>query len=158
MPGPVWVFDTSGLIEIKSQPREKRPLLLQRLSSLVKDGRVRMPTQVVVELQRYADWVHEWSLDVQGIACSGSPSMDDVKDVLAIVPKILDRKKDAGVDEADPYVLAMARQIKIRGDDVRIVTQETKDKGDKMSLNTAAGILGIPSVPLTGFLHVEEMQ
>lgn len=117
-----------------------------------------MPNQVVVELERYADWVHEWSLDVQGIACSGSPSLEDVRDVLAIVPTILDPKKDAGVDEADPYVLAMARQIKSRGDDVRVVTQETKDKGDKMSLNTAAGILGIPCVPLGGFLHVEEIQ
>lgn len=152
------MFDTSGLIEIKSLPREERPKLLAQLSKLVKEGRVRMPNQVVVELERYADWIHEWALEVQGIACSGSPSMEDVKDVLAVVPKILDPKKDAGVDEADPYVLAMARQIKMRGDDVRVVTQETKDKGDKMSLNTAAGILGLASVPLAGFLHVEGMS
>ena len=62
------------------------------------------------------------------------------------------------MDEADPYVLAMARQIKLRGGDVRIVTQETKDSPDKTSLNTAAGILGIASVPLAGFMHVEGLD
>jgi hypothetical protein len=158
MAGPVWVFDTSGLIEIKSVPREQRPAVFARLSELVKAGRLRMPTQVVAELERYADAVHEWAVDVQGIACSGSPTLDDVKAVMAVVPKILDPRKVGGVDEADPYVLALARHIKQQGDDVRIVTQETKDKSDKMSLNTAAGILGIASVPFAGFLHVEELS
>ncbi len=157
MPGPLWVFDTSALIAIKSLPREKRPAVLEALSRLVKEGRLRMPDQVVAELERYSDAVQEWAVEVQGIACSGSPTLDDTKDVLAIVPKILDPKKDAGVDEADPYVLAMARQIRLQGGEVRIVTQETKDNPEKMSLNTAAGILGIASVPLAGFMHVEEI-
>lgn len=158
MAQPVWVFDTSGLIEIKSLPREKRSSVMALLSQLVKDGRLRMPNQVVAELERYEDSIHEWAIGVQGIACSGSPSFEDVKEVLAIVPKILDPKKDAGTDEADPYVLALARNIKHRGDDVRVVTQETKNSPDKMSLNTAAGVLGIPAVPLIGFMHVEEMS
>lgn len=157
MPGPVWVFDTSALIAIKSLPREKRPGVLAALTTLVKEGRLRMPTQVVAELERYSDAVQEWAADVEAIACSGSPSLDDTKQVLSIVPKVLDPKKDSGADEADPYVLAMARQIKARGDDARIVTQETKDNPDKMSLNTAAGILGIASVPLLGFTHFEEI-
>ena len=158
MARPVWVFDTSGLIEIKSLPREKRPRLMAKLSDLVKEGRLRMPNQVVAELERYADAIHEWAVEVQGIACSGSPSFEDVLQVQAIVPKVLDTKKDVGVDEADPYVLALARMIKLHGEDVRVVTQETKDTPLKMSLNTAAGILGIPSVPLIGFMHVEEIS
>lgn len=157
MPEPVWVFDTSALIDVKSLPKATRPVLFARLSTLVKEGRLRMPHQVVKELARYSDEIHEWAATAEGIACSGSPSLEDTKAVLSVVPKVIDPNKDSGVDEADPYVLAMARQIRLRGDDARVVPQETKDSPDKMSLNTAAGILGIPSVPLRGFLHVEHL-
>jgi hypothetical protein len=59
------------------------------------------------------------------------------------------------VDEADPYVLALAVRLRGGGHDARVVVQETKDTSKKLSLNTACGILGIPSVPLLGLLRAE---
>jgi hypothetical protein len=73
-----------------------------------------------------------------------------VQRVLAVVPSVLDADKDTGVEEADPYVLALASQLHNQGKEVRIVTEDARDT--QMSLRTAAGLLGIPSVPLKAFL------
>jgi Domain of unknown function (DUF4411) len=77
--------------------------------------------------------------------------------VLAVVRDILDAAKDSGVDEADPYVLALAYKFRGDGLDGRVVTEEMKDSPKKLSLNTACGILGIPSVPLRGFFRAEHI-
>jgi hypothetical protein len=63
--------------------------------------------------------------------------------------------KESGVDEADPYVLALAVKLRLEGHDARVVVQEVKDTPKKLSLNTACGMLGIPSVPLRGLLRAE---
>ncbi len=85
------------------------------------------------------------------------PSPGDVETVMTRVGDVVDHEKDAGEDDADPYVLALALHLKREGLDVRIVTEDRTDRGRKMSLATAAGILGIPRVPLSGFLRAEEI-
>jgi hypothetical protein len=52
-------------------------------------------------------------------------------------------------------LLAVAVRLRSDGKDARIVTEETKDTPRKMSLRTAAGLLGVPSVPLKAFLQFE---
>lgn len=155
MPGPIWVFDTSGIIEINGVPRAERPALLAKLTELVREGRLRMPRQVVEELKRGSDELVEWAKTAEADASLGSPSLDEVKAVLAVVPDVLDPQKDSGADEADPYVLAMAIKLKTTEADVRIVTQETKDRSGKTSLRTAAGILNLVTLPFLGFRRVE---
>ena len=88
---------------------------------------------------------------------NGRCSLVDVKEILAEVPEVLDPDKDSGQDEADPYVLAVARNLRKDGRDARVITEERRDTNKKMSVNTAAGILGIPSVPLVAFLKVEKI-
>ncbi|MDP2320076.1 MAG: DUF4411 family protein [Acidobacteriota bacterium] len=155
MPGPIWVFDTSGIIEINGVPRADRPALLAKLTELVKEGRLRMPRQVVEELKRGSDELVEWAKMAEAEASLGSASLDEVRAVLAVVPDVLDPQKDSGADEADPYVLAMAIKLKTTETDVRIVTQETKDRSGKTSLRTAAGILNLVTLPFLGFRRVE---
>lgn len=164
MADPVWVVDTSSIIEIRrSVPNADRRHVFSRLSSLVNEGRLKFPRQVIEELRRSAnpdarDPLLEWAEQVESEACPTEPAYTKVKEVLSHVPDILDPNSDSGVDEADPYVLALARGLREQELDARIVTQETKDSPRKMSLNTAAGILGIPSVPLHGLLRAEEIS
>ena len=129
---------------------------------LVQDGRLIFPKQVVDELERVADpnspdpqyaWAKQHLPNVKAAA----PSFEDIKQVLNDVPRVLDPDKDTGVEEADPYLLAMAIRLRAEGKDVRIVTEETKDTPRKMSLRTAAGLLGLPSVPLKAFLQFEKI-
>jgi hypothetical protein len=65
--------------------------------------------------------------------------------------------KDTGVEEADPYLLAVAVRLRVGGKDARVVTEEIKDTPAKMSLNTACGLVGVPSVPLRAFLQFEKI-
>jgi rRNA maturation endonuclease Nob1 len=157
----IWVIDTSSVIEIRrSVENPKRVHVFSQMGTLVNGGRLVFPKQVVHELERAADPLspdaqYKWAKQNEAKATARVPSLDEVKEVLRNVPKVLDPDKDTGAEEADPYVLAIAVRLRAEGRDARIVTEEAKDIPRKMSLRTAAGLLGVPSVPLRAFLQFE---
>jgi hypothetical protein len=160
----VWVADTSSIIAVRrSFPNVVKARVFNRLTELVEADRLIFPTQVLQELERVADPnapddQYNWArANAQRAVSVASCSLEEVKAVLEIVPDILDIDKDVGVDEADPYILTVARRLRQSGVDARIVTEERKDSPTKMSLNTAAGILGIPSLPLAGLIVFEKL-
>jgi hypothetical protein len=159
----IWVVDTSSVAEIRrSIENTRKKNVFDSMSALVDDGRVVFPKQVVGELERAADphspdAQYSWAKQKEGRATEHATSLEEVKAVLAAVPKVLDPDKDAGAEEADPYLLALAVRLRAEGKDARIVTEEIRDTPRKMSLNTACGLIGVPSVPLKAFLHFEEI-
>lgn len=118
MAGPIWVIDTSSILEVRrAVERAHRPDVLQKLSALVAEGRLKFPKQVLDELQRNAkpdtpDPLLQWAEGVAEEACIPTPTPEEVRAILAQVPEILDPDKDSGVDEADPYVLALAEHLR----------------------------------------------
>jgi hypothetical protein len=80
-----------------------------------------------------------------------------VRRVLAKVPTVLDPDKPGGADEADPYILGLALNLKDKGHEVTVVSEERKDRPDKMSLNTACGLLRLYCVPLMGLLRDQDI-
>ena len=157
----VWIIDTSSIIEVRrSVQNTPRTVIFQRMSALIQEGKLIFPKQVVEELERAADpkspdAQYEWAKENEGNVTQRAPSLDDLKAVLKEVPAVLDPDKDTGVDEADPYLLAVAVRLRAEGKDARIVTQEHRDTPRKISLSTASGLLGVPSVPLDAFLKFE---
>lgn len=120
------------------------------------DGRLRMPKQVIDELKRgrvQSRWDEptRWASEHEERDSEGAPSADDVKAVLDVVPDVVDHRKESGTEEADPYILAMTVRLRSSGLDARVVTEESRDFPEKPSMSTAAGMLGLPSLPLTGF-------
>ena len=158
MASPVWCIDTSSLIIVRSQfSRDERDAIFSALSALVRGGRLRFPKQLVTELERYLGRDNpalEWVAAEQGTASSIAPSPEEVEAVLAQVPEVIDAEKE-GVDEADPYVLAIASRIIAGGGDARVVTEEFKGTTEKMPLGSAAGYLRIPSMTLRTMLKFE---
>ena len=159
----VWVIDTSSIAEIRRSVENTRKVeVFSKLTEMVDKGHLLFPRQVLDELERVADQAapdqqYLWARHNQGTGSTNPPSLDSVKSVLAVVPRVLDPDKDTGVEEADPYVLAKAADLRRAGVDARIVTEEKNDTPRKMSLRTAAGLLGIPSVPLRAFLEFESI-
>ena len=159
----VWVIDTSSIIEVRRSQKNQRERIFSEMTRLVMEGRLVYPRQVVSELERNVqpkspDRQFAWAKQSASTAHSkGSCFLDEVREVLAEVPEVLDPEKDSGRDEADPYVLASAQKLRRDGTDARVITEERRDTHSKMSMNTAAGILGIPSVPLAAFLRVEKI-
>jgi hypothetical protein len=162
MAQPVWIIDTSSIIAVRRLPVDsyKKAAIFRRMGALVEANRLVFPKEAVKELERFADpnspdEQYEWAARYEWEACKNEPSLEEVRDVLAKVPKVLDPDKDTGADEADPYVLAMALRLRNEGEDARVVTQERRETPAKMSLGTAAGLLGLPAVPLEAFLEYE---
>lgn len=91
MAEPVWIIDTSSIIEIRrSVQAVNRPRLLTRLSALVQEDRLKFPRQVVEELRRAAtpdrrDTLLEWAERVAPQACASGPTLEQVKQVLSRV-------------------------------------------------------------------------
>ena len=155
---PTWCLDTSSLISLRSQfSREEYKTILDGLSKLVAAGRLRFPREVIGELERYEGAENpalKWTQAQQGKATQLQPSFDDVAAVLAQVPEVIDPDKE-GVEEADAYVLALARRLTRDGEDARVVTEEFKTTVAKMPLGSAAGYLRIPSVSILTMLKFE---
>jgi len=61
-------------------------------------------------------------------------------------------EKTTGADEADPYVLALALKLSSDGHQTTVITEERKDRPQKMSLNTACGLHRLVCVPIMAFL------
>ena len=155
------MIDSSSLMDIKSKTsNEVRPKLYARLTSLADEGRVRLPREVVDEMKRGAQPRHrdealEWVLACEQQTCVTEPTVAELRAIMSEVGDVVDHRKDSGEDDADPYVLALAVKLQGQGLSVRIVTEDRKDRLRKVSLNTAAGILGVPCVPLSGFMRAE---
>jgi hypothetical protein len=76
-----------------------------------------------------------------------------LKLVLEQVQEVLDPDK-LGVEEADPYVLALAIYLQQQGKQVMVLTEERKDRPDKISMTTACGVLRLPCLPVHMFLRI----
>jgi len=80
-----------------------------------------------------------------------------VREVLGVAPEVLD--SDSPHEPADPYVIALALGLRgglLSGLEVTVVTEDRKDKPRKVSLATAAGMLGLPTVPLMALCRMED--
>jgi hypothetical protein len=120
------VFDSSSLIAIKSTPHADREALFQALSRLVREGRLKFPSQVVREIGHREDVLKRW-ISGEKAGVFDPPTFDELRRVLAVADDVIDSRKDTGEDEADPYVLATALHLRESGLDARIVTEEKND-------------------------------
>jgi hypothetical protein len=157
---PIWCLDTSSLISLRSLfSRDDRKIVLDGLSNLVAAGRLCFPRELVSELERYEGSENpvKWAQAHQGTATQRQPSFEAVQAVLAEVPEVIDADKE-GVEEADAYVLAMARSLTLNGEDARVVTEEFKTTVAKMPLGSAAGYLRIPSMSIRAMLKFENIM
>lgn len=157
----VSVIDSSSLIAIKSTiPVAKRPGLYQALSAMVLEDRLVVPPQVVNEMKRGAnlklkDEALDWLVAFEQRIVR-TPHLDTVKLVMERVGDVVDHAADAGEDDADPYVIAVALSLRDHGRKVRIVTEDRRDRL-KLSLTTAASVFDVTATPLVGFIRAERI-
>jgi hypothetical protein len=153
---PIWVIDASSIIAVRQLTRGDRERAYDGLHKLAKASRLFFPPEVIAELERYAGTDNpalEWAKECDQSAVQRC-DLDRVKSILNLVPEVLDPDKE-GTEEADVYVLGFAQSLKELRTDVRVVTEEFKTTIAKMSLSSAAGYLGIPSVSLRVLLKFE---
>jgi hypothetical protein len=127
----------------------------------VSHARLISPRQVLEELKAYAppkalkaDLPYSWTKNHEAQACYTDRLMDEAKVILDAHPDLID--PDAiGTDPADPYLIALAQKMRQDGIDARIVTNDTRQINNKVSVAAVAGLLGIPSTIMRLFLRGE---
>jgi hypothetical protein len=155
-PGVVWVIDSSSIIavrEVVSRAQERK--VFTALGSLASASQLFWPPEVTQEVEAALtrDSAVTW-IKAHRVSGERTPKLETVKSVLLKAPTLVD--PDSTREQADPYVVALA--IEMASDDffapsVTIITEDRRDKPTKFSLATAAGLLGIPTVPLRAFLN-----
>lgn len=154
-----WVIDTSSLLGVREQfGRAGERRVFTALSGLVAKGWLFFPPEVYHELERGSpsdgltdDPALDWAKTARTHA-EKPANLETVRDVLAVAPELIDPDKTN--EQADPYVLALAIDLRGLGFEVTVVTDDFRDKPNKLSLATGAGMLGVPSVPLIGFARI----
>jgi rRNA maturation endonuclease Nob1 len=157
MPEQVWIVDSSALIELKdSLPAREQWAFFKCLETLVEAGKIRFPIQVVRELSRYArtDVAGGWAVGVEAkLHPPREPTFEAVEAVMTAAPKLVE--DDAEDDPADPYVVALALELRNGGSDAVVVTDDVRDRLPlKEAMKSACARLKIPVLSSAEFVKV----
>lgn len=149
----VWIIDSSALIEAKTIVSVTNQWdAFKYLEQMVRNGQIAMPRQVIKEMSEiaYPDLPGAWAPGVRGsLQHPLDADYSHVRDVLSVAGDVVDVNK-AGED-ADPYVLALARHLESNGHAVCIVTEDTVDR-IRSSIATACRRLKIDYCRVRDFL------
>jgi len=134
-----------------------RGRVLKELSQRVQNGSILFPPEVLGELGRRDDEAYKWAHENEAEATRFGRLYEEAKEVLGKVPDLVDPNKVAvgGVDEGDPYVIALAVKLKREGHEVTIITEDYSQKPNRTALADAAGVFGIPCVRFRTYLKQE---
>jgi hypothetical protein len=161
IPEEIWVIDTCSVIQIRRifSPAQQRAVY-EELTGKVESGTLVYPKKVVEELERNRksekpDPPYEWAHRNEKRATRHGPVLAELKEILAHpqVRNVFDPNKSIGVDEADPHVLALAQYLKKQGALATVITEETRNRPDKLSMNSACGLLRLFCLPIEPYLR-----
>ena len=157
----VWVIDTSSVIDLRHLPGKgdgSRNVTFDRLTDLVDKAQLFFPPVVLEEVLRFGATVaQDWAKKNAPKATVHKPTYDEVKPILARIPNLIDATK-FGTDQADPYVIVVAQKLEALDHRPTIITEDRKKQQNKVSLSSAAGVFGFPSVALSVFLETEGLS
>ncbi len=104
-----YCIDTSSLVHAyqRSYPPDILPKLWdEKLDSLIESGQLVSPFDVFEELGRKHDELHTWSKARTGMFLEIDNFQDELSQIMAEFPRLVDTKK--GKSGADPMVIALA--------------------------------------------------
>ncbi len=159
----LWVADTCALSQVRRIARVGKAgevAVFKELTKRVLDGRIIYPAEVISELKQQGSspfYPYHWADGHRAKATPKTPLFDNVKELLKDpqVKLVLDPTKTGTPEEADPYVLALALRHKMAGDEVVVLSEERRDRPNKLSVNTACGLLRLYCLPIEAFLVQE---
>jgi hypothetical protein len=120
-----WCFDTSALIEpwVRLYPQDMFEPVWSKLQELAEEGLIVAPQDVLLELERQKDDLHEWAVQRQMFLEPDRQVLESFKDIVNRHPGFM--KTGSTKSGADPFVVALAE---VHG--LQVVTYETRAKKD----------------------------
>jgi rRNA maturation endonuclease Nob1 len=160
----IYIADTSSIIAVREYVAGAHvEKVFDALTQLVRDGQLTFPPEVYKELKRSADrcsgrrdFPFEWIKNASSILGRRTTKFEHVKRILnnPLVNKVVDPGFAGGDDEeeADIYVLAMAQELR-ESNAVVVLTEERRDRPNKISMATACGHLRLVDQNMKAFLQ-----
>ncbi|MDE0115680.1 MAG: DUF4411 family protein [bacterium] len=140
----VWIVDSSALIKAKTIVAVNNQWAsFKHLEQMVIDGRIALPRQVIKEMSEIAhpDLPGAWAPGVRGsLQHPLDADYEHISHVMSVAGDVVDVNKAS--EDADPWVLALALQVRGDGHSVCIVTEDIVGR-NRISIATACDRLGI---------------
>lgn len=153
----IYIIDTSSLIELKDHyPRNIFPGVWNKIEDLYRNKRLISPQKVKEEINRVDDDLKKWvNIKKKMFVKPDEIQIQKLIEIIKENPNFVDPTKTE--DEADPFLIALARKEKESGklpfDDYIIITQESKTKPNRIP--TIAIKYGINSMNLLELFKAE---
>jgi Domain of unknown function (DUF4411) len=153
-PTTIYVFDTSSIIEFKASvvPAANQWNVFKALEEMVARGEIAVCKQVFSELTRitHTDVAGAWAHGVKPQCRYLEVEHDWVVQVLDVVPDLLDFDKQN--EDADPWVVAQACELREAGYQAFIVTCDQRDHPGNLSIVSACNRLQLVALEPEEFL------
>lgn len=144
-PALVVVIDTSTIVEIKRKvPNDEQWDLFARMLELVEAGRLVFPSQVHKEVSRekHPDTPGTWCGRAARVVQHSDPEELTLVEILPKIAQLVDENAESTNEPADPYVVAMAYELRTGGYDVAVATDDRVDRLPlKIAVTTACDAL-----------------
>jgi len=143
----VVVIDSSTIIRIKTVVRtDDQWELFTQMRALVEQGRLAFPSHVRREVSRekHADAPGAWCGGAAKVVQHADPTENTLVEVLPTIARVVEADAEPNREPADPYVAAMAYELRARGYDVAVATDDCVDRLPiKIALTTACELLDL---------------
>jgi DNA modification methylase len=150
----IYVFDTSSFIKLKDYPNDLFIDLWERIEDMI-GRRIRAPIQVYEEIKRKDDeitkFVEKYKDEIFVDPYEDGEIMENVSRIIESYPNLIKSERVSSNNEcADPYVIAMAKVLQVRGLEGRaiIVTEDIRDSRKKISIRSVCITEGIECITL----------
>ena len=150
----VWVIDSSALIKAKSIISvHNQWKAFKHLEQMVIEGQIALPRQVIKEVSEitHPDLPGAWAAGVRGLLQhTMDADYECLAHVMAIAGEVVDVNKAR--EDADPWVLALARQLQKPCSAVCVVIEDIVDR-KRISMKTACELLSLNWCSVREFLN-----
>jgi hypothetical protein len=145
----IYCLDTNAFIGPwhRSYPIDVFPKYWEQMDIWAKEARVISPDEVLREIKRKDDALHEWLKSRESMFLPPEETVQSmVRKILAKHPRLVDSKK--GRSACDPWVIAQATVSK-----ATVVTEEHRSMGKSPKIPDVCDALGIPHTNVLGMMR-----
>ena len=157
-----YIIDTSSLIDLaRKNPFDVYPSVWANMEILIENKRLFSPKEVLYELGKQKDDLSEWAKKQKMLFVNPTPNqIKIVKNILRRFPQFV---KKNGEYDADPWLIALAREIEnnsanLINKSITLIVSEEKLIGNKLKIPYVCNILKVRCGNLFDYLRDNEVR
>ncbi len=151
-------IDTSALIHAwrRAYPPKNFASFWAKLESLIDDGVILASVEVINELNKKDDEIHDWCNNQPSSFCAeiDNDLQIHLSHIMGMYPRLVDTVK--GRSGGDPFVIALSRSYKPKP--LTVITQEGFGKKNSPKIPDVCKAEQIPCINLVEFIQAEDWR